>query len=218
MNQRTGTVCRSGTDHHAIQENKDSMNQVSLRVFLSCATLALLLVLPSCKSPDGTETATVARSADGVVIVDTFRMTATVSAVDPASGKLTLTSPDGAKTTVKAAQGVDDGRFRIGDRVSATVTEEIAVFLGRAGAPLAGAGSAVATDGPNRAVMMANTVQVTARVTEIDMTHRKVTLQFPDGCSKAVKVGRKVDLANVQVGNNGTVQTAESFVLSVERS
>jgi hypothetical protein len=181
----------------------------------------MLLALVSCaKSPNGEGEVTVMETPLGMAIVETWRMTATVSAIDPAKRKMTLTSPDGAKTTVKADQGVNVDQFKVGDRVSAEVTEELAVFLRKTGAPpSAGEGAAVglATAGATRAMWMAETMEVTARVTNVDTKHRKVTLQLPDGKSKTVKVGKKVNLANVQAGDDVTVQVTEAIAVDVDR-
>src|SRR5262245_29591285 len=125
---------------------------------------------------------------------------------------MTLTTPDGAKQTYSADKSVNLDQFKVGDRVSATATEELGVFLRKTGAPpSAGEGAAVglASAGANRAMWMADTMQVTARVTNVDMKNRKVTLQFADGRSKTVRVGKQVNLTNVQAGDDVTVQVTE---------
>ncbi len=193
----------------------------SLRFAATFVISAALLAMVSCtKTPKGEGEVTIMETPTGVAIVETWRMTATVSAVDPAQRKMTLTSPDGAKTTVKADKGVNIDQIKVGDRVSASVTEELAVFLRKTGAPPSvgeGAAVGVATAGANRAMWMADTMQVTAKVTSVDMKNRKVTLQFVDGKSRTMRVGKQVNLANVQVGDDVTVQVTEAIAVDVDR-
>jgi hypothetical protein len=58
---------------------------------------------------------------------------------------------------------------------------------------------------------------VTAKVTSIDTNKHKVTLQFGDGSSKTVKVGKKVNLAAVPVGTDVTIQVSEGLAISVQK-
>jgi len=103
--------------------------------------------------------------------------------------------------------------------VDITITEELAVFLG-AGAPPSAAGAttvALAPVGAKPGGVMADTVQVTAKVTAIDAKKRKVTLALPDGTSKTVKARKQINLAGVKIGDNVTVQHTESLAITVEK-
>ena len=189
------------------------------------ATLALLaaamLAFTSCSTmPERPAEADVIETKGGAIIVETFTTTATVTAIDASKRKVTLVSPDGAKTTYKAGPKVNFGHVRIGDRVKATVTEEVAVFLRKDSAPpSAGVGAAigVAVKGAKPGGMMAETQKVTARMVAVDAKQRKVTLQFADGRTKKLKVGKQVNLANVKPGDNVVVQVTEALVILVEK-
>src|ERR1035441_6762970 len=86
---------------------------------LKFATIAIMpaamLALTSCSSTPQGEGSTMVAAQKGVpggVIVETYKVTATVTAVDAASRKVTLTMADGSKTTVKA--GPEVVNFEIG--------------------------------------------------------------------------------------------------------
>ena len=191
---------------------------------LKLATLALLpaalLTFTSCSTSRGTEEVTALETADGVAIVDTFRTSATVTAIDATKRKVTLTTADGKRTTVKCGpEVVNFSQLEINDRLNVTITEELAVFLGTGEPPSAtgASGVALAPVGAKPGGVMADTVQVTAKVTAIDANKRKVTLALPDGSTKTVKAGKKVDLSGVKIGDNVTVQHTESLAITVEK-
>jgi len=189
---------------------------------LKLAALALvpaaLLTFTSCSTTGGDEAVVELETADGVAIVDTINTSATVTAIDATTRKVTLTTADGKSTTVKCGPQVANfDQLQINDRVDITSTEELAVFLG-AGAPpsvTGAAGVALAPIGAKPGGVIANTVEITAQVTAIDAKHRHVTLSLPDGTSKKVKAGKRVNLAAVKVGDSVTAQYTESLAISV---
>jgi hypothetical protein len=181
---------------------------------------AAMLTFTSCSTPGGDETAVALETADGVAIVDTIKTSATVTGIDAATRKVTLTLADGKRTTVKCGPAVVNfNQIQINDRLNVTLTEELAVFLGTGAAPSAAgaAGVALAPVGAKPGGVIADTVEITARVTAIDTKQRKVTLSLPNGTSKRVKAGKQVNLAAVKVGDNVTVQHTESLAITVEK-
>jgi len=181
---------------------------------------ALFLGLSGCKTGmGGIETEDVVATADGVMVVDTITMSATVVAIDATNQKVTLQSNDtGAKKTFKATPDmVDFNQVSVGDQVQAVVTEEIAVYLG-AGAPPSSSTSGtvmVSPNGTQPAGIVAETSQVTAVVTAIDTKKHKVTLEMPDGSTQKVKVSKDMDLSDVTIGEDVTVVIGEGIALSV---
>ena len=192
---------------------------------LKLAALALLpaalLTFTSCSTPSGNEEITALETADGAAIVDTIKTSATVTAIDGDKRKVTLALADGKRTTVKCGpEVVNFNQIQINDRLNVTITEELAVFLGNGAPPsAAGAGAiALAPVGAKPGGVMADTVEITAKVTAIDAKHRKVTLSLPDGTSKKVKAGKQVNLSAVKIGDNVTVQHTESLAITLEKS
>jgi Cu/Ag efflux protein CusF len=195
---------------------------------LKFATIAIMpaamLALTSCSSTpqgEGSTMAAAERGVPGGVIVQTYKVTATVAAVDAASRKVTLTMADGSKTTVKAGpEVVNFDQIQVGDQVKATVAEQLVVFVRKNGEP-ANDGEAAAVGlapvGAKPGVVMANTVEVTGKVEAIDLAHRKATLRFPDGTSQTFKVRKDVDMTKGKIGDEVVFRTTEALAISVEK-
>jgi translation elongation factor P/translation initiation factor 5A len=188
---------------------------------------AAMLALASCSSNSSTPAGLTSSSAvyqpgvPGGVMVDTFKMTATVTGIDAPSRKVTLVTRDGKETTVKCGpEVINFDQIRVGDQLKITATEELAVAMSTAGAPPSDGGAAIVALAPKGARpggMMANTVQVTAKVTAIDVKHHKATLQFPDGTTHTVAVRPDVDLTQRQVGEEVVIRSTEALAISVEK-
>jgi len=197
------------------------MNTDSIKLITLALLPAALLTFSACSTTmEGVEKTTVIETADGVIIVDTFTTTATVTGIDSAKRKVTLVSPGGSMSTYKAGpEVVNFAQIRIGDQVKATVTEEAAVFIGSGAQPSATGGVVVAFApvGAKPGRVVVETAQITVKVTDVDATKHKVTFQLPDGTTKKVKVGSKVDLSTLHPGDNVTMQVSEGFAITVEK-
>ena len=71
--------------------------------------------------------------------------------------------------------------------------------------------------GAKPGVWVANTDEVTAKVTAIDLKHHKATLLFPDGSSRTFKVRPDVDLARQSVGQEVVIRKTEAMAVTVEK-
>ena len=175
----------------------------------------------STSGPQGTEKVTEIETADGAIIVDTFTMTATVTGIDAAKHQVTLMTPNGRKSnyTANGPEAVNFSQVQIGDQVKATVTEDVAVYIGHGAPPsaTAAAGVALAPVGAKPGGVLVETKQVTAKVTSVDTKNHKVTFELPDGTSKQVKTGKKVNLSAVRPGDTVTVQMGEGLAITVEK-
>jgi translation elongation factor P/translation initiation factor 5A len=161
------------------------------------------------------------KGVPGGTIVETYKITATVTAIDAASRKVTLALPDGTKNTFKAGPDVVNfDQIQVGDQVKATVAEQLVVFARKAGEPAndgEAAAVALAPVGAKPGVMMANTVEITAKVQAIDLEHRKATLLFPDGSTKTFTVRKDVDLTKATIGQEVVFRTTEALAILVEK-
>jgi hypothetical protein len=174
----------------------------------------------SCSSSDVTEEVDLIETEHGAIIVDNLTVTATVTGIDTAKRKVTMVSPGGHKTTYKCGpEVVNFDQIEVGDQVKATVTEEAAIFIGMGAPPseTARAGVALAPVGAKPGGVLVESAQVTAQVIAVNAKKHKVTLAFPDGTTKQVKVGRKVDLDAVPLGTDITVQVSEGIAITVEK-
>lgn len=79
----------------------------------------------------GEEEVTSVAMDNGVIIVDTMTVNATVVSKNMDKGKITLKSDAGGKSTFKVGKDIGDiSGINVGDRVKAVVTEEVAVVVG----------------------------------------------------------------------------------------
>lgn len=197
------------------------------RNVLGLALLAAALLFTSCSSPTApppgqmTTSATYEEGVPGGTLVNTYKIAATVTGIDAAQRKVTLVSPDGTKTTFKAGpEVINFDQIRVGDQVKVTMMEELIVSLREEGMPRNDSQAvevALAPKGDKPWGVIANTVEVTAKVKSIDLKRHKATLQFPDGTSKTFAVRPDVDLTKVPLGQEVVVCATESMAIFVEK-
>jgi len=201
---------------------KDNRN--CLMLLSAIGLVAVGLGLAGCKSEPqarGSSVAVIEEGVPGGVVVDTYEATATVTSIDPAERKVTMVTPDGKKTTFKAGPEVANfDQIRVGDRVKATLTQQMVVSMGtEASRQAEGATSTigVAPKGAKPSLMVADTVQITAKVIDIDHKNHRATLQFPDGSTKVIPVRKDVDLTQRKVGEEVVMRATETQAISVEK-
>jgi hypothetical protein len=157
---------------------------------------------------------------DGVIVVETVQLQATVTAVDARTREVTLKPKYRKALVVKADKAVVNfGQIRVGDEVHVIVADEIAVTLIRGGAAESvGEAAAVglAPLGAKPAIVMADTVEVTGTIIAIDAHAHSVTLEFVDGSTKEIKVGKHRDLSKVGLGDSVRVTLTEVVAISIE--
>ncbi len=180
----------------------------------------VMLSISGCmnKGMKGTEETAVVGMDNGAILVDTMTIKATVIAKDMTKGTVTLASDAGGKNTYKVGKDVPDiSEINVGDRLTAVVTEEVAVFVG-ADVPdsvSAAGGVMVSPDGVAGTVVA--TMNVTGVVASVDAKKHKVTFKLEDGSSKTVKVSKDLDLAQLPVGETVTVQVGQGVAVSFEK-
>ena len=186
----------------------------------AAATLvsAVMLALGACAGgPDAVEQDQVYQTSDGVAVVDTVTMVATVTAVDAATRKVTLTSPDGKSGTFKAAKGVDVSAFVVGEQIAVQMTDAVAIEIRDDGTPASDAAAvqlAAAVGNQAGAVFEGEAIEMAARVVAIDAQARKVAFQFADGSTKTLKADKKTDLSGLAVGDTVIVEFADAMVIA----
>jgi len=193
----------------------------SAQLFLA-ASLLVLSATACSKGMSGTTSESMVATPGGAIVTETFSTTATIVAIDAAKMKLTLQTPDGKKTTFKASPSMTNfPQLRVGDQVNAVVTEQVAIAIWKGNNPPADAAAAVVgitpTGSQNPAGFAVATEMITARITAIDAQTRKVTVAFQDGTTKTYKAQKGVDLSQVQVGDNITIQVTEGAAISVTK-
>ena len=198
---------------------------------ISMTTLALLPValftITSCSStstpppPVGSAVRIYTKGVPGGVIVQTVKVTATVTAIDQAKRTATLLASDGKKFTVKVGpEAVNFDQVRVGDLVTATLTEKVVVSLDDKASPSGEGAAAVvarAPKGDQPGGLAAETIQVTAKVAAIDLEKRTATLRFEDGSTETFPVRADVDLSRHKVGEQLVFRVTEMIAIRVDK-
>jgi len=184
---------------------------------------AALLTFSSCsstpKQPDETMTS-LPEGVHGGVILDAVTAKAKVQSVNAVDRTVVLAHPDGTTTTYECGSEVRNfDQIKVGDEVTATVAESVAIGLIKGGGMPSGAGTSSAIVraplGAKPGGKMVDTVGFIARVKSVDVPGRQVTLQLADGSSETVKVGPDINLANVNPGDDVGVRLTRAFAIQV---
>jgi hypothetical protein len=209
----------------------------------SLLTLACVAALTSCTSKDKTEPkaapaqasaqAPQASSSDigsssvsytpgeaGGMATRVIKSTATVSAIDPLTRRITLTTDDGSKATFTAPPEMHNfDQLHVGDKVNATLNEQLLVMVGKGTEPseTQAAVLARAPKGAKPGAMAAETFQTIATVKAIDSAKRQATLQFVDGDTAAVPVRKDVDLTKYKVGDSVLIRVTQQLTVLTEK-
>ena len=196
------------------------MNSPLRKLAASGSVLTVLLSLAACGTSDeGKGSTEITRAPGHASEITTYTGTATVTGIDRTSRQVTLTTPDGERRTYVLGPEVRNfDQIHIGDRVRATLTQEVALTLNRTdGPPSTSQGTAVtrAPEGSTPSGAIANTRQVTGRIMSIN--DRDVTLQFADGEIRKITVDKDVDLSGLRPGYFVTARVTEAVALSVEK-
>ena len=155
----------------------------------------------------------------GGTVEHVVQATATVTAVDAASRKVTLRAPDGPAATFNASEAVRNlDQLKVGDKVNATLNEQVVVLVGPKRDSGTNYGSVVtrAPKGARPGAIAAEVFEVVAGVSAIDTATRKATLKFDDGQTLDVDIRPDVDLSKYKVGDSVTIRVTQQLKLLVE--
>ena len=221
-----------------VAHRKEPMKNIPLAKLIVTLLSAAGVILASCSSepkqestaepgqvggPKG-EGAVMAGYQPGVpggVLVGTYQETATVTGIDRDKRKVTLVGRDGTMGVFKAGPNVVNfDQIQIGDQVKATVTQELVVFVRKSGEPSSDGGvTTIALNpvGAKPGALVADTTEVTAKVTAVDLKKHKATLQFPDNTSKTFSVRPDVNLTEQAIGKEVVIRTTDAVAITVEK-
>src|SRR5215469_14421210 len=108
------------------------MKQILLLTLVAAGTLALISCSSTVYGPidEKGQGATYQKGVPGGTVVETHKLTATVTEIDAAARKVTLLAKDGTKTPVECGPEVMNfDQIRVGDVVKAVVTSELTVAM-----------------------------------------------------------------------------------------
>jgi hypothetical protein len=208
------------------KQKKPTQSQENMKTKITIMTAIPALILAFAgyaQEPGATTTATAkAKSrAEAAIEVGAITATSKVTAVDPDKRTVTLTNDAGETNTYQLGKNVRNfDQIKVGDHVKATLLESVAVAVSKSSAaPDAGARGvvAVAPKGAMPGVIMAKTRQITAKIVSVDTAARTVTVEGPMGGKPTIKVGPKVNLDQLQTGDDVTLRVTDALAIRVEK-
>ena len=194
-----------------------------IRTLVSLALPGLTSCSSTPKSQDGAMTDTaLPEGMHGGVVLNSVTASATVQSVNAADRTVVLQHADGSLTTYECGPEVRNfAQIRVGDQVTATVAESVAIGLLKGGGMPIGSGTATAVVraplGAKPSGRIVDTQGFTAKVMSVDAEKREVTLQTVDDQTRTVQVGPDINLANVHPGDDVGVRVTRAYVISVAK-
>jgi hypothetical protein len=141
-----------------------------------------------------------------VLAIESVRPSAVVQSVDLDGRAITVLHPgEGKLISYKVGSNVSNlDRLKAGDRVQATVAEELTVYVRRDGDLASARGSPY-------------TVVTDAQVLSVDPSYRLMTLHYPDGRDETLKVDRQVKLDEMETGDEVSIRPVEAIALRTKK-
>jgi hypothetical protein len=149
------------------------------------------------------------------------KVTGVIEKVDPDKRVMTLKLDDGKKKTLKVDKSVKDlDKFRVGDRVQMSYTEEIIMMAQPSDedtAQMAKYGAVdVQSEGDNPVLVKVDTSVIKGKIISIDAKKRSLTFEGPDGRKKTVKLSRRVkNLDKFKPGDAINMAITDEMVVAV---
>lgn len=203
------------------------MNAARFRRAGACAlfgALALGLAAPVAMAQHASgKTATAANPLAGVGGMRKVTATATISAIDPATRHVVMTSPSGEKFTLKAPASMRNfDKLQVGQKVTATYVVDMAFVLsppnGKLPPDTETTMAARAAKGDLPAGIVANHIVFTGAILGIDKTANTLKVVSPKGgqvhtIDVTTPAGRAA-LSKLKVGDKVTAYITEAMLLS----
>jgi hypothetical protein len=164
-------------------------------------------------STEGSEAANTRTPGTSVAALVTA--TATIEKIDKSKHTLMLKSKEGNTFEAKVGPAVDLDRLKVGDRVTASYFEEVAVAINKhpAGPPKA------VTTNVLRGGVTAQQATITAKIDSVDADKKTITFRGPEGVVHTLKVSDpalQAELGRVHAGENMDVTYTQAVAVSVE--
>jgi Cu/Ag efflux protein CusF len=155
----------------------------------------------------------------GRVSVDVIKLTGTVKAVDLDKKTVTVEGSKGRVETIDAKEARNLDQVKVGDKVTVTYTQALAVFVRKGDEPPSTSENQtvqLAPKGEKPGGVVARTVQLTGTIQSVDAKKRMVDVRVPAGDVRTFKVDPRVkNLGQVKKGDQVVLRYTESVALSV---
>jgi hypothetical protein len=150
-------------------------------------------------------------------VTESVTIQATIEAIDKTKKVVTLKGPKGNLVDVDASGAARFDQLKVGDVVTATYTESLAVHIrkpGEAAPPAATAGVTPREKGPGATVQQQQTVTVV--VEAIDPKVPSVTVKTADGRVQSFRIQNPKNIENLKVGDKVDVTYSQALLLKAD--
>ena len=155
----------------------------------------------------------------GRVTVDVVKLTGTVKAVDLEKKTATIEGSGGRVVTVDAKNARNLDQVKVGDKVTLTYTQEVAVFVRKTDEPPSASEARsvqLEPKGQKPGGVMTQTIELTGSVESVNPQKHMIELKGPAGNVRTFKVDPGVkNLSQVKKGDQVVLRFTESVALSV---
>jgi Cu/Ag efflux protein CusF len=150
-------------------------------------------------------------------ITESVTVQATIEAIDKTAKTVTLKGPKGNLVDVDASGVARFDQLKVGDVVTATYSESLAVHVRKPGEPAPTAGSAAVTPRPGApGATAARQRTVTVTVEAIDPKVPSVTVKSPDGRVLSFRIQDPKNIEGLKVGDKVDVTYTQALLLKVD--
>jgi hypothetical protein len=194
-------------------ESMTATESTTMRTKTLNRAMATLLLLVSALALAGcwtTPTANVqprgeARVIQSSIPVESVKHRVTVQSIDADRRVIVLNFSDGTTATYRPGpQAANIHQIRAGDKVQATVAQELTIYVSKNG-------QVPGTGGKPEAL------EADAKVLRVDPSYRLLALQYPNGQTQTFKVGLGVKLLEMEPGDIVAIRTMELIALREEK-
>jgi Cu/Ag efflux protein CusF len=198
-----------------------ALSAVMLAAGISCSSNDKKSDSTAKTSSDAVPASSVQQGEAGGTMQESFSTTATVTALDPATRQITLTTDDGTEASMTAGPEIRNfDQIHVGDKVNATITETLLVFVRSDGAAPSVSHAASLSKAPKGAkpgALASESYEIVASVKAIDPSARTATLLFSDGQTKTFPVRPDVDLSRYKVGDSVVIRITDTISVLVAK-
>jgi hypothetical protein len=181
-----------------------NMNKINFAISVALAALVSL-------------TTAIAQERTPISVTEAVTVKATIEAIDKTNRIVTLKGPKGRLIDVKADESVKRfDELKVGDVVSATYSESIAVHVRKPGDPAPDKERVVVRPQSRPGASVEDIKTMTVTVEEIDRSVPSITIKDSQGNTRSYKVRDPKRLEGVNVGDKVDIYYTVALLLKVE--
>ncbi len=162
-------------------------------------------------------------AAEGAVVVaEKINLKGKVLSVDAATRTVVVEGERGRRVEIQAPKDSPNfDQIQVGDPVSATYVESIAIAIASVAGAQPGVSETVdvstAPKGATPGGTIAERIELRAVVKAVDTDTRKVTLDVPGGGERTLKVATDIDVEKIKVGQQVSVTLTRALAISIDK-